>query len=64
MSRRQIDVCAARLPPREAAMFRAMLADADDLFRTSVRIRLKAWQMYRDSTGLQRRDKPRKARKT
>lgn len=52
MSRRQVQVCAARMPSDQAAGFIALLQAADDLFLRSVELRLRAWELYRKTTGL------------
>ena len=63
MSRAQIDACAERLQPHEEKQFRAMLEDAADLWRMAVRLRLDAWQFYRDCTGEVKKASHRKATK-
>lgn len=47
MSKRQKDACAARMAPAKAAEFLDLLAASDSLFATSVRLRRKAWELYR-----------------
>lgn len=51
MSRAQIDSCAARLTPADAAQFRALLAASAALFGQAVLLRRQAWDIYRDATG-------------
>ena len=52
MSRAQIDSCAARLTPADAAQFRALLAASAALFGQAVQLRRQAWVLYRAQTGL------------
>jgi hypothetical protein len=61
---RQIDSCAARLQPHEEKQFRAMLDDAADLWRMATRLRLDAWQFYRDCTGETKQPSHKKGAKT
>lgn len=49
MSRRQQDACAARMPPAQALEFSDLLSAADALFMSSVRLRRRAWEMYRQA---------------
>lgn len=49
MSRRQQDACAARMPPAQAVEFLDLLSAADALFMSSVRLRRRAWTMYRET---------------
>lgn len=51
MSRQQIQACAARMPEAQAAAFLALNSAADELFGSSVDLRLKAWDLYRQTTG-------------
>lgn len=48
MSRRQVELCAARLSPADAAHFTSLIGSAERAFNESVAIRLLAWQFYRD----------------
>jgi hypothetical protein len=52
MSRAQVEACAARLAPADAAQFQAQMAAAAALFVQAVELRRKAWQFYRDRSGL------------
>ena len=52
MSARQIEMCAARMTPTDAAIFVAQMEAAAALFRQSVELRRAAWALYRQRTGL------------
>jgi len=47
MSRRQLELCAARMRPEEAAAFAALMAASAELFHESVKLRKQAWQLYK-----------------
>lgn len=48
MSRKQVENCAARLPAEERAQFERMLAEAGTLIGRGVRLRRRAWRLYRN----------------
>jgi hypothetical protein len=51
----QIRNSAARIPdPREAEQFLSMMLRAADLAQESKRLRLAAWEKYRQLTGLEK----------
>jgi hypothetical protein len=52
MSQAQIEACAARMSPADAAQFQAQMAAAAALFVQAVELRRKAWQFYRMKTGM------------
>lgn len=51
MSRHQIDACAARMSPEDAARFRALLDAASALFAQAAELRRQAWALYRARGG-------------
>jgi hypothetical protein len=55
MSTAQIQKCAERLDPHDAAEFKSMHEAATALIRRGIELRRKAWAMYREKTGLLRR---------
>ena len=52
MSRRQVDACAARLDPGDAARFRALIEASNAIFMQALALRRQAWALYREATGL------------
>jgi hypothetical protein len=60
MSQRQIEACAARLQPPERMQFLVLMGEARALGLQAAEVRRRAWEVYRQSTGLQRRDEGRK----
>jgi hypothetical protein len=57
VSRAQIDACAARLQPADAAQFRALLMASAALFGQAVQLRRQAWDIYRQAVPLEQRRK-------
>lgn len=53
MSRRQVEVCAARLPVEARAQFLALIAESADLFNRSIELRKRAWLVYRSIVPLE-----------
>jgi hypothetical protein len=58
MSRRQIEVCAARLGSWDRALFLRDLERAAELNRDAARLRREAWARYRSATGRSKRATP------
>ena len=56
MNARQIEVCAARLPPDERRRFITMMAGARALNLQAAELRREAWALYRAATGRPKRD--------
>ena len=63
MSSRQLEVCAARMPPVERLQFLQLVAESTSLFREALTLRREAWELYRETTGLKKQPSPKKVKR-